>query len=116
MNEGNTAGLIVKIHSESITGPVIGISSTTTIPAVNASIATFNFGSVQLVPQNLYVIDIIQASAAASVGDFSSPSYPLGSMIIWGEENYGVDIWFREGIYQEAALEGLSWGSIKSTF
>jgi hypothetical protein len=111
----DTAEFIVNIHSESITGPVIGTSSTVTISGYFLDIVTFVFEPVPLQPQNLYVMEIVQTvGTEGNIGSGTNySSYPLGCRILYGHQYENSDFWFREGTI-EAAMYRSTWAAVKN--
>ena len=111
----DTCEITVNIHSNSITGPLIGSSSTTTISdPFSTHVATFIFESIPLLPQNLYVMEFFQTRGYAGVAGYSPATYPEGCAILWGIPYDNIDNWFREGVFEQTALERLTWGSLKN--
>ena len=108
---------VVNIRSNSITGPLLGTSSTSTLPGWFIGLVTFDFEPVPLVPQTLYVIELVQTvgtgGSVYSKGD-SQSTYPLGCQILWGLPQDNNDLWFREGILEVSALQMMTWGSLKN--
>lgn len=110
------AEFIVNIHSESITGPVIGTSSTVTISGYFSGIVTFIFDPLPLQPQSLYVFEIVQTvGTEGGIGNGTNySSYPLGCKILHGNPYENSDFWFREGIIEVTAMHRLTWAAVKS--
>jgi hypothetical protein len=107
----------VRIHSGSITGPLIGTSYDVTIPDNRSRVATFLFDTVPLVPQSLYVIELIQAVGGQRWMVWSCEGgYPRGCNIMAGVRLTSLDLWFREGVQEASAVQPLSWGRIKSLY
>lgn len=107
------AEIVISIHSDSISGPILGMSNTVTIPGYYSGLATFLFTAVSVEPGNLYVIEFVRNLGNAGVGGYSPATYPQGCAVLWGVPYGGIDLWFREGLWEESALQRFTWGSIK---
>jgi hypothetical protein len=93
--------LSVEIHSQTITGTLLGASTPETLPGHFFGIARFTFASpVALQPGSLDVISIVQASGDELVGVISpnTPPYSGGHYIVQGAPEPNGTMWFREGV------------------
>jgi hypothetical protein len=91
--------LQVHIHSSTITGPIMGTSSTTTLPDDFKGVTRFDFPeTVILAPGELYVLEVIVVSGDGWLVGWNSDSYPNGSAIDLGVPNGQADLWFREWV------------------
>ncbi|NIM18700.1 MAG: hypothetical protein GTO51_00395 [Candidatus Latescibacteria bacterium] len=104
------ADLIVNIRSGTITGPIEGTSEVLTFPGRFNGIATFEFERVDLVPQEMYVIELVQQSGQnCLIGYRREANYPYGRFILNGTPWEYDDAWFREGVgspYPEESNSG----------
>jgi len=98
------AELFVNIRKNSITGSIIGTSSTITLANDFGGITHFDFHTpLSLIPGDNYVIEVNASGDLWTVGDIGSlftDSYPDGQAIVKGQfSSLGYsDLWFREGI------------------
>jgi hypothetical protein len=117
INIYGAAELVVNIYSESITGTLIGTSSTEALSGYYVGVVTFSFDPISLVPHTLYVMEILQtAGNEGHVGSSGGPNstYPYGCQILSGIPVENNDLWFRKGVLEGTALNRLSWGLIKN--
>ena len=112
------ANFIVNIRQGTIGGPIIGTSETTTLPGGHHGVATFVFETVPLVPQSLYVMELVQLTSSNwMVSGLSGWStYPLGRRILVGVPYENADLWFREGIGGAVPVRAVTWGEVKHKF
>src|SRR2546430_5445139 len=99
-----TGALSVRIHQDSITGPVVGTSLPVTVTVtVNSGnlrqTIRFDFPiSVSLIPGNTYVIEVNRLSDVFfSLGLTQGDTHSGGQAIIAGELRSDSDLFFREG-------------------
>ncbi|HIE43635.1 MAG TPA: hypothetical protein EYP78_02420 [Candidatus Omnitrophica bacterium] len=101
IDNGIGAVLLVNIHPWTITNPIIGTSSSVTLPDNFVGVTHFDFpSSVPLIPGNLYVIEAVVVSGNNwGIGSSGGPSstYPGGRQILQGVPQPDNDLWFREG-------------------
>jgi hypothetical protein len=113
------ATFIVNIHAGTINGPIVGTSTALTLPGTFNDVATFIFEPVSLVPQSLYVMEVVQLTSTnwgiRSLGG-GGATYPLGHQILAGVPREDNDLWFREGIMSPVRGETVTWGQVKSRF
>jgi len=105
------------IHEGTIYGDVIG-GATTEVVWPAAPPARFEFASsVELVPGELYVMEV-QAASQCFLGVAPGPTdpYPGGDLIIVGHVYSGFDAWFREGVWDVSAAQTSTWGAIKALY
>ena len=113
------ADFIVNIREGTIEGPVLGTSTTMTLPGGFDGVVTFELETVPLVPQTLYVIELVQTSnrnwgVKSSGGPYST--YPLGRQILRGEPQENNDLWFREGCGGTVPVQAVTWGRLKNMY
>ena len=112
------ANFMVNVRAGTIDGPIVG-SSALTLPGSFNDVAEFQFEPVTLVPQSLYVMEVVQVTGI-NWGLKSFPgivsTYPLGRQILAGVPQEDNDLWFREGIMSSVRVETLTWGKAKSAF
>jgi len=116
-NESGSSEFIVNIYSGSITGSLLGTSNTVAVSGFYLGVLTFTFDSITLLPQTLYVMEIVQivgANGGVSSSGVGYSTYPLGCQILSGIPMENNDLWFREGVLEGSTLSRLSWGSIKN--
>lgn len=121
MKIGSTqpADFIVNIREGTIRGRILGTSATATLAGGFNGIVTFTFEAVQLVPQTLYVIELVQGSGQgwgvkSSGGGYST--YPRGRQILGGEPQENNDLWFREGRVGTVPVQAVTWGQVKKSY
>jgi hypothetical protein len=98
-----TGGVVsVEIHSQTINGPILGVSAPDSLPAGFFGITHFTFATpVPLQPGSPYFIQIIQNSGdywGVGVISPNNPPYPGGPEIVQGTVEIYGDLWFDEGI------------------
>ena len=105
------------IHEGTIHGDVIG-GATTDVVWPTAPPARFEFASsVELVPGELYVIEV-QADSQCFLGVAPAQTDPYsgGDLIIVGHVYNGFDAWFREGVWDVSSAQMSTWGAIKALY
>jgi hypothetical protein len=93
--------LELNVRSGSISGTALGTSQLTTVtpPQFAAVVTPFAFsGPVELVPGDLYVIEIVEISGEGLIGSTDANNYPGGTQILGGVAQPNNDLWFQEGI------------------
>jgi hypothetical protein len=105
---GNAGGMVkVQIREGSITGRILGISTTMEFVNCFSGIMKFDFPSfIPLVPGEKYVIEPVHVSGNTAVfymDDGPSSQYPGGRYILYGTVQPGKDLWFREGLSHSIA-------------
>ena len=116
---GGTA--FVQIRHGSITGPILGVSQTASIPAIVMPVPVIRFdffNPVSLIPGTVHVIEVIATAGQLGVfvTNWGTNPYPGGAAIAWGQLRQGEDLWFREGFTVVVAVEEATWGRVKSLF
>ena len=102
-NNGNINGLgatiYVNLVSDSISGTIIGTSTSVTMPNAFAGPATFLFPSpVPLTPGTTYYFEPMLQSVGTWDIVAGPYNYPGGSVFVGGTAAPASDFWFREGI------------------
>jgi hypothetical protein len=104
--DGGTTGAEFKINirSGTITGTIVSESNTVTLPGNNfEGEVSFDFDGVVLIPNEIYVIELVHISGDSGhwmVASTSRNSYPHGRQILRGEPQENNDLWFREGVWE----------------
>jgi hypothetical protein len=116
---GGTA--FVRIRHGSITGPILGVSQTASIPAILTPVPVIRFDfliPVSLIPGSVHVIEVVATAGRLGVfvTNWGTNPYPSGVAIAWGGPRPGEDLWFREGFTGVVAVEETTWGRVKSLF
>ncbi len=126
MNDNTTATTdgraYMMIREDSLDGPTIGASEVVFLEN------TFNFpdgtdsrtgggplvevrfdftDTVDLIPGDLYVIEVVALSSSFGVGHADQNVYPSGMMYMNGVPEPGRDMWFREGMVPEPVTMSL---------
>ncbi len=93
-------GLKVYIHQSTIDGPIIGSSSTLTLPFTYEGEGRFTFPAlVPLIPGETYVLQVRVVSGGDwGVGFSGAPVYAGGRVILQGMPIEEDDLFFREGL------------------
>jgi hypothetical protein len=88
----------INLRSSSITGPILGITTSFVVTNEFLGIATFSFNTpVAVVPGVTYYIQpVIQPGD--SVSTFVTAGYTDGTAIVSGVPLTDRDFWFREGV------------------
>jgi hypothetical protein len=101
-NSGNGLGanVFVNLRSGSITGPIIGVSSVTSLPDSFGGYPDFFFSTpVSVTPGTTYYFQpVVQSGDNWNIGGSSPLHYAGGTAFANGVASPGVDFWFREGI------------------
>jgi len=119
---GQTANVTVQIRSGSITGEIVGTSSTVPVPCVAFHyIAHFDFPvPITLDPGATCVIEVVAAplNPGDSVGVMfhNTNPYAAGSAILQGIADPARDFWFREGAAVATPTAQTTWGQIKALY
>ena len=92
----------VRIHSGSISAPILAASSPASTTDGMERVTHFEFGApVTLTPGSTYVIELAQLSAGSEwgVAEAFGGGYDAGRML-WGglPSSQGRDLWFQEGV------------------
>ena len=89
----------VNVREGTITGPIVGTSEIATIPPHYRGVVTFEFDRVELIPDDVYVIELKAISGNTMVLSSGGPgsTYPHGRQILKGVPQEGNDLWFRTG-------------------
>lgn len=118
---GGTA--FVQIHSGTITGAILGVSQSASIPPYSTAssivLAHFDFAApVSLTPGSTYVMEVVATSG--TLGVFTSGegtnTYPYGTAFFMGAPRPGDDLWFREGSLMVLPVAEVTWGRIKALY
>jgi hypothetical protein len=95
---GYAGKFVVRIRPETIIGAVLAVSDTLVVPGGFKGVAAFEFERVSVIPQQLYVMEIVQVSGGEwLIGNTGRSTYPLGRQILSGQPRENNDLWFREG-------------------
>lgn len=96
---GGGANLYVNIRGDTITGSILGTSSTVTLPNGFYGVTQFDFASlVSLTPANRYVIEVVASGDDWRVENKEMDPYPGGRVIYQGAPQSAWDLRFREGL------------------
>jgi hypothetical protein len=97
---GVGANIFVNLRSGSITGPIIGVSSVTSLPDNFAGYSDFIFSTPTAVtPGTTYYFQpVVQAGDVWGIGGSSPLHYTGGTAFYNGVPDLNHDLWFREGI------------------
>ena len=98
-NDGLGSTWFLNLRSTSITGPVLGTTTSTFLP--NGFTATANFffpNTIPLTPGTTYFFDVNTPDGASWRVDFEGFNYAGGTAWEQGHANAAGDYWFREGI------------------
>jgi N-acetylneuraminic acid mutarotase len=103
--DGLSNSVAVRIHSDTISGPVLGTSQSVTVGDRSfgaEGIVTFTFPSpVTLTPGKTYVIELIDLHGPGNVEGLEytpSPSYGRGRAIVAGNPDSTLDFYFSVGL------------------
>ena len=89
----------VNLRSNSITGPILGISDVITMAYNNGGEKTFLFPSdIPLIPGTMYFFQPILLPGSDEWGTAISQGYAGGTAFVNGVPVTGSHFWFREGI------------------
>ncbi len=99
INDGLGATLLINLHSDSMSGPVIGATDSVTMANGFTGPTTFFFPStVALTPGVLYYFEPVLQSGGSWYVDVGAHTYAGGMAYNGGIGSAGTDLWFREGI------------------
>jgi len=118
-NDESPVQLAVAVHLGDPTGPLIGLSDTVTVSGLQTRGVRFVFPSIPLTPSQVYSFAFLQVSGTAvwGVGMTAYNSYPGGVLFVCAPgADYGIDAWFREGVFDGSPTRPESWGRIKATY
>ena len=91
--------LLINLHSDSMSGPVIGATDSVTMANGFTGPTTFFFPStVALTPGVLYYFEPVLQSGGSWYVDVEAHTYAGGMAYNGGVGSGGTDLWFREGI------------------
>ena len=101
--KGATGGVVsVEIRSQTINGPILGVSTADILPGGFDGITHFTFTTpVALQPGSMDVIEIVHDSGddwGVGIITPNNPPYAGGQWILQGNLETGGDMWFDEGI------------------
>ena len=101
--DGSGATMYLNLHSDSITGAIIGTTEPVTMPNAFAGHPNFFFSTrVRLTPGVQYYFEaIVDPSSGPFRITAASYNYPGGSVYAGGRPVPQSDFWFREGIVPE---------------
>jgi hypothetical protein len=108
--DGSGATMYLNLHSDSITGAIIGTTQPVTMPNGFAGHPNLFFpATVPLTPGVQYYFEaIVDLSSGPFSTTVSSFYYPGGSYIAGGSPALQSDLWFREGIVPEPSSLSLA--------
>jgi hypothetical protein len=91
----------VNLRGGSITGTILGTSTSVTVPSGSTGNATYEFlfsSPVSLTPGTQYYLEPVVVSGGNSRANITFFQYPGGDAIFDGVTHTDRDFWFREGI------------------
>jgi len=100
LNDGTTPSTVaINIRSGSITGSLLGTSTSTTLPSNSGGTFDFLFSTpISLTPGTQYYFEPVVVSGGFSVSEITFIQYAGGDLIQSGVARTDRDLWFREGV------------------
>lgn len=99
ITDGQGATLLINLHSDSMSGPVVGVTDSVTMANGFTGPTTFLFpSSVALTPGVLYYFEPVLQSGGTWNIQTEPHTYAGGMAYNGGVGSGGTDLWFREGI------------------
>jgi len=98
-NNGLGATLFVNLRTDSITGPVLGMTAPVTLADGFENVVNFFFPApVSVASGTLYYFEAVVQTGDLWKADTRPYNYPGGTLISLGLPISGSDLWFREGV------------------